>query len=283
MTVNNKKLRLLKYVGGKTRVLDQLYQYFPKHYTYIEPFGGSYVVLLNKIKSPIEAINDLDPGITALAYCYLFQREELELAVSNAISSQGLFEYFKDYEVDGNNMLELAMQKLYLVYMSFSGNMKHIGVRVNEVKEPFPVTPEMIAGVHQRLKKVQIFSEDYQQFLKRFLKTRKGFIYLDPPYVVSDSKQYYNHNFNTEMHIQLSDILHSFDPKRVKWLMSYDNHKLIEELYTNDFINQLYVPYSFQAPHSFKVDGKEELLISNYDIHSNYPRMSKTKDLRRMV
>ena len=56
MTLSSTDMRLLKYPGGKTRVLDILYNCFPNHNTYIEPFGGSYVVLLNKKMVKIELI-----------------------------------------------------------------------------------------------------------------------------------------------------------------------------------------------------------------------------------
>ncbi len=53
-------LRVCIYPGAKTKVKDLLYSYFPSHYTYIEPFAGSYVVFLNKKLSPIEIINDIE-------------------------------------------------------------------------------------------------------------------------------------------------------------------------------------------------------------------------------
>lgn len=53
----------MKWFGSKWRMAPRLIKYFPRHMTYVEPFGGGANVLLRKPRSPIEVYNDLDERI----------------------------------------------------------------------------------------------------------------------------------------------------------------------------------------------------------------------------
>ena len=54
--------------------------------------------------------------------------------------------------------------------------------------------------------------------------------YIDPPYVANGYKLYRYH-FNKEQHEQLAEAVSVL---RVPWLISYDNHELIRNLYTGE-------------------------------------------------
>lgn len=51
---------VLKYPGAKNRIADWICSYIPAHDVYVEVFSGSAAVLLNKERSHIETLNDLD-------------------------------------------------------------------------------------------------------------------------------------------------------------------------------------------------------------------------------
>mgnify|MGYP001093960044 CR=1 FL=1 len=60
------KAPLLSYFGSKFRVAAWVIAHLPPHDTYIEPFGGSAAVLLQKARSRVEIYNDLDGEIVNL-------------------------------------------------------------------------------------------------------------------------------------------------------------------------------------------------------------------------
>ncbi|MDR5774058.1 MULTISPECIES: DNA adenine methylase [unclassified Caballeronia] len=57
---------LISYFGSKFRVAPWVLSHLPPHETYVEPFGGSAAVLLQKPRSQVEIYNDLDGEIVNL-------------------------------------------------------------------------------------------------------------------------------------------------------------------------------------------------------------------------
>lgn len=54
-----RKRALARYLGGKNRIAPWIIGFFPPHKFYVEPFGGSAAVLLNKQPAFLEIYNDL--------------------------------------------------------------------------------------------------------------------------------------------------------------------------------------------------------------------------------
>lgn len=54
---------VLKYPGAKNRLAPWILGFIPDHKAYLEPYAGSLAVLLNKKRSHIETVNDLDEEI----------------------------------------------------------------------------------------------------------------------------------------------------------------------------------------------------------------------------
>jgi len=51
------------YYGGKYYFLDELYKYFPYHLHFLDLFGGSFTVTLNKKPSKLDTVNDINDSI----------------------------------------------------------------------------------------------------------------------------------------------------------------------------------------------------------------------------
>ena len=57
---------IFKYPGSKWSIANWIINFFPAHHSYLEPFAGSLAVLLNKPRSNIETVNDLDGNVVNL-------------------------------------------------------------------------------------------------------------------------------------------------------------------------------------------------------------------------
>lgn len=72
---------ILKYPGAKNRIADWIVSYMPKHDVYLELFGGSMAVLLNKGRSHIETVNDIDGEIVNFFLVLRDHPEELKRSI----------------------------------------------------------------------------------------------------------------------------------------------------------------------------------------------------------
>lgn len=82
-----------RWYGGKYSHLDWLLPQLPDTKRYIEPFGGSGTVLLNRSPSPIEVYNDLDSDVTNFFKVLRDNRDELLEKIALTPFSREEFEY----------------------------------------------------------------------------------------------------------------------------------------------------------------------------------------------
>ena len=89
-----------------------------------------------------------------------------------------------------------------------------------------------IRGCSEIMRKVEIIFGDGVKFIREHcLKMpTHSIVYIDPPYVTNGHKLY-RFYFENAQHEALSDAVNSLC---VPWLMSYDNHQLIRDLYMGE-------------------------------------------------
>jgi DNA adenine methylase len=275
------KLVFFPYVGGKFYMLDVILKLIPKHEVYVEVFGGSAKVLLNKPPSKVEIYNDYDKKIANLFYVVAFKFEEFYekvkwLVYSRAIRKQFLEDYRKT-ELTELGDVDMAVKTYYLLYTGFGGKHLSGGWAYSFTKseaKPFFSSLETLRLIHDRLKNVYIECTDFRQLLNKVIHRENAFIYLDPPYY--DVEHYYNIDFTEQDH---RDLLNTLKQAKAKWLLSgYANPLYDEEL--KDF-------YRIEVPavkHSYGItmynQAKErpkaiEVLWANYDITKQEAKLWK--------
>jgi len=194
-----KPISFFSYVGGKFYMLKYILPLIPEHKYYIEPFGGSGKVLLNKKPSLIEVYNDIDWQISNLFYVVTFHFEEFYHKVSNLVYSRVLYrEFYKDLRtITSQPATELKLGdvdravKTYFTHANaFSGKPNNIAF-ANETNRGliFYRKIPQLSAIHERLKNVFIECTDFTVLIKRFLDKKEAFFYFDPPYLTKD--QYY--------------------------------------------------------------------------------------------
>ena len=83
-----------------------------------------------------------------------------------------------------------------------------------------------------------------------------SFAYIDPPYVANGHKLY-RYSFSKRQHEKLAAAVSSL---QVPWMLSYDNHKIVRDLYGSDFTSTV---STFHAIRGSKF--VDELLILSKD------------------
>jgi DNA adenine methylase len=205
-----KKLSAFPYPGGKTSFVDEIVRQFPKHRRYVEPFGGSAAVLLNKPPSYIEVFNDLNSDIVHFFEVVRERKEELQEWLRRTPYSRELHEQWARAFYQGerpDDDLERAGRWYYLRYTQYGGKLDRFSgfktsIKRNEARSLRGAT-EHLDDVVTRFREVILENQDYREVLDRYDRPDTLF-YLDPPYVETTYNYYGTGEFD---HQQLAGVL----------------------------------------------------------------------------
>ena len=92
---------------------------------------------------------------------------------------------------------------------------------------------------------------------KNIVRTRQSLTFFDPPYFVK-GKQLYTNFYEPSDHLELKETIVSYMSKN-KWILTYDSHSEIEEMYS-DFEHFTY-QLNYSAGKSKK--GNELIFLSD--------------------
>lgn len=250
----------LKWVGGKTQIIDILLNKFPKEMdNYHEPFIGGGSVLLAllsmkergdiKIKGGIYAC-DLNEGLINVYKHIQNNKDELfnhietiindydELTgdeinrkpqtLEEATTSTESYYYWLRNKFNNSNKASVEYSALFMVInkLCFRGIYREgpNGFNVpygHYKKTPTIITKEDINRISDLLQDVNFICCD---FMDAFTKMKKNdFVYFDPPYAPENSKsfvKYLEGGFDVECHEKLFDNILKLDKKHVRYVLS---------------------------------------------------------------
>ena len=110
-------------------------------------------------------------------------------------------------------------------------------------------------------------------FRKSIPKHKNSLIYADPPYYIEKNKFYGNMGdmqFKQKDHEELAKIL----KRRKHWILSYNNSKLVRELYSDFRIKKVRWAYGMTGTKARGKQDSSELLVLSDDI--KYDSVQKT-------
>ena len=249
----------LKYVGGKSKLRNEIISMIPPHKTYIEPFCGASWVLFSKPKSPIEFINDIDDTLINIYLAVKNHNEKFLKIMSNEFPiSETLFNMYVDHigipiKKEFKLNVHKAVIDYYIIMNSFNGNVSSkpsLAVKKDR-KSPFnKMNNTYWLEICNRLKNVTILNRDYKEVFNQ-LDSNESFFYIDPPYIcATNKKNYYKNTFNEGDHQELKVYLEML---KGKFILSYGDDEIIRELYEDFNIIE-------------SKTSENELLITNYEI-----------------
>ena len=202
------KKPLFNYAGSKLRSVKEILPLLPERSGYVEPFGGSGVVLLNRYKSKLEVFNDRNSGITDFYRC-VQNADKLKELIEKIRLSPSSRELFVDYKGSWESMsgVERALRWYYMIMHSFGAQGRNwgrvttpgMGMTINKVWSALP----RFHDVHSRLRNVQIENASFQKIMTDYNHEDTVF-YLDPPYV-STSQAMYKHKMDTGLFEDLKE------------------------------------------------------------------------------
>ena len=235
MAKNKLVAPVVKWVGGKRQLLDEITPLLPKRITsYCEPFLGGGAVLFS-----IQPSKDLDRDKEAYQAMSKVERAS-RLIYLNKTCFNGLFRVNSSGE-----------------FNSPFGHYKN----PNIVNEPVlrAVSKYFSSG------NITFCNEDFAVTLSRVGKG--GFVYLDPPYdPVSDTASFTGYNkggFDRNEQIRLKQCCDELTQRGIKFMLSNSATEFIKELYKDYNISIVQAKRAINSDAS-KRGSVEEVLIRNY-------------------
>lgn len=259
-----KKLVLTKYMGGKYYMAKNIISLFTEHYCYVEVFGGGGHVLLQKPKSTVEVLNDLDEVIYTVWKTIKEKGDLVKKELEDYIVSRKIYEELKAEWFSGNrgkNDVEITCRFLYLCNNSFSGiiDSDFSSSPLRNKACSFFGRVSIISLIKNRLKNVVIENLDFRECIRKY-DTEETLFYLDPPYY---NKNYYMTNFTIKDHEDLAEILNNI---KGKFVLSYYTYDRIEEFYPkNKFRYFFFNVFKHSTFSKYARPTATEVVITNYE------------------
>ena len=263
-------------MGAKSKLREWLVNRFPPHHTYVEPFGGSFKVLLwKRNNSKIEIINDVDDDLIHFFRYVTFWPDQLADLIDTVPTSQKLMKAFKSQLAEGElTGLERAAAFYVVARLSFNGTGTSYSGSVQSLAR-CSSDKQAFRRIARRLKRVDIRSTDCFKLIKTCNKdldhsTYPGglFFYLDPPYddthgyETAKEKSTFGWGEQYKLYQQCCEI----DKNNNKFIQTNAATERLYKLYGREFnIVKRDVVYTVSG--SADARGKnEELIISNFDL-----------------
>jgi len=264
----SKYISFFPYVGGKFYMLKHILQLIPPHRIYVEAFGGSGKVLLNKPRSFLEVWNDYDRRIANLFHVVVFQFDEFYEKVRGLVYSR---ELCKKYKMEFSEIgkieigdVDLAVKTYYVMHCMFAGGRSNgggfaFGKLRNNAMKYWKLLDDLVK-VRERLSGVIIECDDFEKVIRRW-DGEDSFFMLDPPYFGAES--HYD-GFGRDDHKRLLRLLKEV---KGKWLLcGYAN-----ELYDRELKDFKRYEFDMAKRVTYKKGEHEkprvvEVLWCNYDV-----------------
>lgn len=249
----------LAWLGGKSRLADQIIERIPAHTAYCEVFAGAAWVLFKKPESKVEIINDINRELVTLYRCVKHHLPALVEQFRWMLIAREEFDRFLQTPADTLTDIQRAARFYYLSKSAF-------GARVSKPTFGIAATgaprlnllrmEEDLSEAHLRLSRVFIESKPYQEVIDRFDKAGT-FFYVDPPYWDCEN-DYGKGLFSKPDFAALAEQLGGI---KGKFILSLNDRPQVREIFSGFRIEAVKTRYSVGAG---KNEVVGEVLISNF-------------------
>lgn len=288
----------VKWVGGKTQLIDQLEALLPADFdqwenvTYIEPFvgGGAMLFFMLQKHSNIQSavINDINPDLTT---CYKVVKDNpLELVDSlkeiqkeyySLKSEEARKEFYllirdefntKSLEPIRNTTLFFFLNRTCFNGLYRVNKAGLFNVPFGKYETPTICDANTIYADSELLQNVEILTGDYQQTMAHA--KGKTLFYFDPPYrplnKTSSFNDYTKEAFNDLAQKRLKEFCDQVEESGYKFMLSNSDCKdmFFDDLYLQYTISRVWATRSVNA--NPRKRGKlQEILVRNYSETKN--------------
>jgi DNA adenine methylase len=226
--MTSKSKPILRWPGGKSRLLKTILPLIPQHVCYCEPFFGGGAVLYAKERAATEVVNDLNGDLVGLYRNIQFHLPALLGELDWLFASrQNLHDFVRQR---GLTELQRAARFLLVNRTSFGGTMTSFGVAKTKgggVGFKHKVVAELLGNAHARLDGVVVENLPYERCLKNY-DSKDTFFFIDPPYLNADTEAYQGWSAD-----QLRQFRRQVEKLQGKWIVTVDDSPLNRDLFSD--------------------------------------------------
>ena len=267
---------IVKWAGGKGRLIDQLIKRLPpgsEGMRHVEPFAGGAALFFSR--APERALLcDVNPS---LGHAYRSVRDTVEEVIrhlrrlAKQHSTLHYYQVREKYNAARESFnAERAAMFIYLNKTCFNGLHRvnrhgEFNVPLGSYTNPRIVDEINLTEANKRLRNVKLDCIDFRKLPSR---AKPGdFLYLDPPYApISSTANFTSYSlsgFSWQDQAELGDVFRALDKRGCKLMLSNSDVPLIHQIYKGYRIERILAPRAI----SCKGEARRpvpELIVRNY-------------------
>ena len=233
---------VLKWAGGKSSLIPQLFKHFPKRFNrYFEPFLGGGAVFFSLGFFENSVINDLNTEITGLYEVIRDKPQELMLCLEELGKRYSERFYYELRAERPKSKIRKAARTLFLNKTCFNGLYRQNSR--GEFNVPFGKRPKLpkiyepqnILRLSRKLQETRILNTDFERVIR--LAKEGDFIYCDPPYEPISSTSSFNSytqlGFSKKDQQRLHQVCVEASKRGVKVAISNSSSPFIKKLFSD--------------------------------------------------
>jgi len=265
----------LRYPGGKARLFKYFHRLIAQNKLYdcryVEPFCGGAGLAIGLLRgSVVDSVhlNDLDRAVFAFWHCAVEDTDRLCARIEESKCDMDTWHECREtYQAsDVVALHDLAFATFFLNRTNRSGILK--GGVIGGLKQDGPWKLdarlnksdllERIRRIGELRPRISVTSWDAVDLVRSYTAEVRPnvLMYLDPPYVDKGPGLYLN-AYSELDHRQLSEAVEQL---KCRWVVSYDDHPLVRELYDRNVAADLALHYSAQQHQRI---GRERIYFGN--------------------
>ncbi len=268
---------ILKWVGGKRQLMNEIVTRLPEEYNnYYEPFLGGASVLLG-LNPKVSFVNDINPELINVYNTVKNDSDELIKLLKKHKNDSEYFYAIRSLDRNKEKYkklsnVERASRIIYLNKTCYNGLYRvnsrgELNAPFGKYKNPLICDEGNIKEVSNffNQSKVKFFNEDFETFLNRC--ETGDFVYLDPPYdPVNDSSNFTGYSaggFSRHDQERLKKICDDLTRRGVYFLLSNSSTDFIKNLYSEYTIDLVDAKRNINS-NAKKRGVVQEVLVRNY-------------------
>jgi DNA adenine methylase len=249
---------IIPWIGGKRRLAQRIFQIFPNHSCYVEPFaGGAALYFLREEPAKVEVLNDINSDLVNLYRVVKNHLEEFVRQFKWALSSREVFRWMQMTNPETLTDIQRAARFYYLQQQAFGGKVSGQTWGTATTAPPINLLriEETLSAAHLRMSQTFVEHLPWEECMRRYDRAHTLF-FCDPPYWQTVG---YGVDFEWEQYERLAAFMKK---AKGKVILTLNDHQDIRECFAAFTTDAVAIDYTVGGGH--KAAKRQELIIRNW-------------------